>query len=194
MLYIALGSRFVLATVFILAGLSKLSAPSSFARAVRKYDLLPQRLEAPVAYALPLFEMGCGVLLALGIGTSAVAVVLAGALIAFTIIVGIALTQRKVIDCGCFGPTAPKKITWVSVVRNVLLLGMAILVTIVPSPAISIAPIVVGRASAFGQLPSGVGPPVLIATTTGTLGALVVSEALRAWKAARAFTQKDAQR
>jgi uncharacterized membrane protein YphA (DoxX/SURF4 family) len=191
--YAALASRFVLATVFILAGLSKISAPSSFARAVRKYDLLPERLETPVAYALPPIEVGCGLLLALGIGTSAVAVVLAAALVAFTIVVGIALTQRKVIDCGCFGPTAPKKITWFSIFRNALLLAVAILVMVVPSPALSIAPIVVGRASAFTQLPPGAGTPVLIAATTGTLGILLASEAFRARKAARAFTRGSGQ-
>jgi hypothetical protein len=106
---------------------------------------------------------------------------------AVQIVIGIALRERKVIDCGCFGPTAPKKITWVSLLRNALLLAIAVFLIIVPSQAFSVAPMILASGSAPSHLTQSAGVPLLIAATTGTLGALLVSDALRARKTVRAF-------
>lgn len=59
----ALAVRFVLATVFVFAGLAKLGGRREFAQAVRGYALLPERAVRPVAVLLPPAELAAGALL-----------------------------------------------------------------------------------------------------------------------------------
>jgi uncharacterized membrane protein YphA (DoxX/SURF4 family) len=186
--YLALSSRFALGLVFILAGISKAWSPSSFERALRKYDFLPLALNRPVAFALPPLEIVAGLMLTLGVATAWVALFVAAALIAFSLIIGRALIQRKVIDCGCFGPTAPKRITWWSMARNAFLLAMAVLVVFVAPPIFSIAPATL-MSSALRDLPGDSGLPIFIASTMATLGAMIASDMTRAQMAVRAMDQ-----
>lgn len=186
--YLIMACQFVLATVFLLAGFAKLFSLSSFARAVRKYRLLPPSVVTPVAFALPPLEVSCGVLLFFGVATTAVSLLLACALVAFTAVVGRALAQGRVIECGCFGPTAPKRITWTAVARNVVLLGMTTAVAAVPSETFSIAPrLTLGR-TAEASLAAGAALPTLIAATSLTLCAFLVSDMSRSTKAKRLFS------
>jgi uncharacterized membrane protein YphA (DoxX/SURF4 family) len=172
---VALAARFALATVFLLAGAAKLSALPQFTAGVAKFELLPQRLVRPVAYSLPPLELVGGLALALGIGMRVVAGLLALVLAGFTIAVSAALAERKRIDCGCFGPGAPRPITWLTVLRNLVLLGPAVLVAAKAPRALSL------DAALFGgrHASAATGTAMLVVGTLAVFAALATSEAVR---------------
>jgi uncharacterized membrane protein YphA (DoxX/SURF4 family) len=172
---VALAARFALATVFLLAGAAKLSALPQFTSGVEKFELLPARLVRPVAYSIPPLELVSGLLLAFGIGIRVIAGLLALVLAGFTIAVSAALVERKTIDCECFGPGAPRPITWLTVFRNLALLGLAGLVAVEAPHALSL------DAALFGgrHASAATGTAMLVVGTLAIFAALVTSEAVR---------------
>jgi uncharacterized membrane protein YphA (DoxX/SURF4 family) len=96
-------ARLALAGVFIYAGWPKLVDPDGTARSIRAYRLLPEFAVQPLAYALPVFELALALLLILGLGTRAVALITAAVLAMFAVAVGTAWARGLNIDCGCFG-------------------------------------------------------------------------------------------
>lgn len=58
------GVRVLLAAVFLLAALAKVSSPSGFVAKVGNYRLVPQELVGLVAAAVIVMELGTGALLA----------------------------------------------------------------------------------------------------------------------------------
>lgn len=134
MAYGSVALRFVIGTVFVLAGLAKLPRRADFEAAVRGYGLISSRFVRPVSRAIPAGELIGGTLILVGLGTRAVAVALAAALVSFSAAVAINLLKGRQIDCGCFAIGAPRRITWITVVRNVVLAGMAVAVAARPTP------------------------------------------------------------
>jgi uncharacterized membrane protein YphA (DoxX/SURF4 family) len=96
-------ARLGLAAVWTWAGLAKIADPAEAAQAVRAYRLLPEALVKPVGYGLPFLELALALLLLIGLGTRAAAL-LSGALL-LVFIAGIASVRARgmSIDCGCFG-------------------------------------------------------------------------------------------
>ena len=171
----ALAARFVLATVFLLAGVAKLSGRRAFASGVAKYELLPPALVRPIALAIPPLELAGGLLLALGLVVRPAAALLALALCAFTVAVSTALLRGKSLDCGCFGPTAPRPITWLTVLRNLGLLALAVLVVVRPPRALALDSLVLGG----GDVSTSTALAVLVAATAAVFVTLVSNEAVR---------------
>lgn len=58
---VAIGFRFFLGAVFVLAGLAKLARRSDFAAAVRGYELVPTPFVPLAAGGIPLLETALGV-------------------------------------------------------------------------------------------------------------------------------------
>jgi len=52
-----------LAAVFLYASIDKIRDPLQFADSVAAFAILPVQLISPLALSLPLFEVGCGLLL-----------------------------------------------------------------------------------------------------------------------------------
>ncbi|MBW0118895.1 MauE/DoxX family redox-associated membrane protein [Pseudonocardia abyssalis] len=96
-------ARFGLAAVWLLSGIPKALDPDQTYVAVRAYDVLPDLGVELVAGILPWLEIALAVLLVLGLGTRAVAVVSAGLLLVFVAGVTQAWVRGLSIDCGCFG-------------------------------------------------------------------------------------------
>ncbi len=96
-------ARFGLAAVWLLSGLPKALDPDQTYVAVRAYDVLPPLGVELVAAILPWLEIALAVLLLLGLGTRAVAVLSAGLLLVFVAGVSQAWARGLSIDCGCFG-------------------------------------------------------------------------------------------
>ena len=124
-LLIALG-RVGLGGLLIVAGLLKARAPGAFATEIANYQLWPA--VAPyVAATLPMIELGLGAALiaaprawrrAAGLGAALL-------LVGFTLAVGSVYFRGLNIDCGCFG-TGGGPITFVTILRNLALLGVAL--------------------------------------------------------------------
>lgn len=95
--------RLVLAAVFATAGAQKLPDPAASVRAVRAYRLLPEAVVHPVAYGLPVLEIGLAALLLLGLATRLAALLSAVLLLVFVAGIASVAARGLSIDCGCFG-------------------------------------------------------------------------------------------
>lgn len=179
-----LAVRFLLASVFMLAGLAKIPHRREFTRLVRRYGVLPPGLVAPVAALLPPLELVCGLCLAVGFSTAPIAAVLGVILGAFTVVVAANLLRGNEIDCGCFNISGPSRISWFLVGRNLVLGAMAASIVVQPPGALSLDALLfdanehgITRSDAIG---------VLVATVATTAVIAMAAESANAWKALRA--------
>lgn len=115
--------RFLLAAIFIYAGILKMVSPQDFSDSLAAYRMFPVWIINWIALALPPFEIVCGMLVLTGfcIRIGMLAMVLMSFIFTGTII--IALTRGISIDCGCFGESSWMKLSpWVALPRDMLLL------------------------------------------------------------------------
>ena len=129
-----LGIRFVLGLVLVTASFPKLADQDDFRRALRNYQLLPFSLVRPVARWLPRLELLVGGLLVGGLATRVVASISAIAFFAFSSAVAINLARGRKIECGCFGGSAPRRITWRLVCQDLTLAAGAVALVADPPP------------------------------------------------------------
>jgi uncharacterized membrane protein YphA (DoxX/SURF4 family) len=129
--------RVVLGLVFMAAALSKISDPPGFAKAIWAYQLFPTWSLHPIALVLPWLEWFCGLALCLGVWIRAAALWVGGLLLAFCLALSVNLVRGQVVDCGCFGASAPRTeaqrladMRW-TLLRDAALLLMAIQVVVV---------------------------------------------------------------
>jgi Methylamine utilisation protein MauE len=118
----------VLAGVFAAAALTKLRALDAFVGVVHNYRLVPEPLERPVAYGLPVVELAIavGVLLPAVRAPAALAAALLLALFAGAMAINL-VRGRRDIDCGCFATVLRQRLSWPLVLRNLLLAALALL-------------------------------------------------------------------
>ncbi len=122
---LTLAFRTFLGFSFLLAGLPKLFDRDRFQRAIEGYRLVPSAWSGVLAVWVPRVEVAAGAGLLLGVGERFFSVVLLVLLISFTGAVVLNLARGREIDCGCFGAGAMRPITWLTVARNLLLIGLA---------------------------------------------------------------------
>lgn len=173
--------RFVLATVFAVAGAAKLGDRAAFAEAVAGYRLLPDRWAAAVARLLPPLELTAAALLAAGVATGPVAGALGALLVVFVAAVVANLARGRRIDCGCFGATVERRLSWWTVARNVALVVAAAVVVSDPPAALSLAP---GAADPDGDR-TGAAVAMLAAGSLAVVASLLVSAGVTVAAAAR---------
>jgi hypothetical protein len=119
----------VLAGVFGAAALAKLRALDAFVGVVHNYRLVPEPLERPIAYALPVVELAIavGVLAPATRAPAAFAAAILLALFAGAMAINLGRGRRD-IDCGCFATVLRQRLSWPLVLRNLLLAALALLV------------------------------------------------------------------
>ena len=98
--------RWVLAAMFLVAGIIKLSDPQVFAVTVDAFGILPRGLALPVAWLLPMIEVAAALGLALDRRGSLG--VLSGLLLFFVALLAWGISMGFHIDCGCYGPGDPE--------------------------------------------------------------------------------------
>lgn len=120
-------ARLSLAGLFGAAAATKLAALEPFTGVVRNYRLLPEPLVRPVALSLPVAELllAAGLMVpATGRAAAAGAVLL---LLAFAAAMAVNIRRGRVdIDCGCFMTVLRQRLGWGLVVRNLLLVLLAL--------------------------------------------------------------------
>jgi hypothetical protein len=117
----------LLAVVFASAAVGKLMELSTFAAVVENYRILPRLLAAPVAYVLPVVELAVALALLVPVTRPAAAGAAAILLGVFALAIGINVRRgRLTIDCGCFRSTHRQRISWWMVLRNLLLMALAL--------------------------------------------------------------------
>lgn len=179
--FVSLVSRFLLAATFLLAGLAKLRRHDQFETAVRGFRIIPRRFVRPISTWLPRFEIVCGAFLGLGVAALLFAALLAAALLSFTYVVALNLLRGREIDCGCFGEFA-KPITWLTVARNVLLLGLAVFVLLVRPRILTVLPLLATSGSSDPTTTDALA--TLPVASLLVLGTLVLSRARGVWRSA----------
>lgn len=96
-------TRLFLAGVFLLSGWPKLIDTEGTVRSVRAFELMPEVMVRPFAYALPMVELCVAVILIAGIGTRVAALLTAALMVMFLFGIVMAWARGLEIDCGCFG-------------------------------------------------------------------------------------------
>lgn len=123
--YLALLFRWCLGVIFVYAGFVKIADPLGFALALYNYHILPAWVINPLAICLPWVEVIIGTALLAGIMIPGGALVVNSMLAIFAVAIGISLIRGLDIACGCFSTSATAEpITWLYVVRDLVLLGM----------------------------------------------------------------------
>jgi len=104
-------SRFVLAAVFIYAGVVKSNDIVAFAGQIANYQILPYAWNYLVASILPYLELLCGMLLLLNMRVRPAILVLFVLNIIFMLALSSAIIRGFDIDCGCFNPDSANPTT-----------------------------------------------------------------------------------
>lgn len=171
--YLALVSRFGLASTFVMAGLSKVGDLAGFTKVVRSYEVLPERTVPIVARSVPTAELGVGGLLALGAAQVAAASLSIVMLVGFSVAVARNLIRGRRIDCGCLGVTGRQRISWGTILRNGAMLAPALILVARPTTALTLTQ------HDVSALRSGEAVALLITASTVVAAALLLSQARR---------------
>src|SRR5262249_50768217 len=124
LLWIRLGCRYVLAAVFLMAAITKITDLSGFTDEMVLHSGLPYYPALALAAILPWLELTCGVCLALGYAVREAASILVLLLLA---LLCYSLTHLGQTDCHCFlFPTRTPEWMWWPTIRNSLLLACAL--------------------------------------------------------------------
>ena len=122
------GLRWLLGLIFLYAGVAKWRAPQDFADSVASFWILPYSDINVLALSLPCFEVLTAVLLLTGWRQRAAALAVIVMTSVFAAAMLTALAKGLSVDCGCFGGGTPSRLhTWISLGRDLLLLGAAAL-------------------------------------------------------------------
>ncbi len=119
-------SATAMTVVLFAAAWAKLRAPDRFARALRSYEVIPQRTIPVLVVAVPVAELVFATLQWIDSLQPIVGIALVLMLVAFTVLLLRSLAAGKDADCGCFGSAVPEKVSWFSVLRNIVLIGLAL--------------------------------------------------------------------
>jgi len=112
--------------VFIYAGVDKLRDPLHFSDSINAFELLPAALIDPIALALPIFEIICGIMIFLPPTRRVGAMALTFASFMFFAALLSALLRGLTLDCGCFGAGVPSRPRmWAELGLDTLLVGGA---------------------------------------------------------------------
>ena len=120
--------RVALGTLFVYAGVLKISDPVAFAGSIAAYKLLPYFATYLAAAILPWLEVICGLLLISGLRVRAAAAMVVLLNLVFIFALAAAMARGLDIDCGCFRQGGAKTPVWQALVRDGVLLAMALLV------------------------------------------------------------------
>jgi putative oxidoreductase len=120
--------RILLGFAFILSGVSKLVDLHGFAESIRGFEMLPGWLIWGATIAIPVIEVASGVLLVTGLCVRWSSGVVMGLLVIFIAAIVPNIVVGNEIDCGCFGPLTHDKVDGALLVRDIVMLGIAVLV------------------------------------------------------------------
>lgn len=125
--YVLFACRLIVAFVFIIAGISKISNMEAFSDSIQNYRLMPLILINFFAIILPWIEFTTGMLLLFGILVKENSFIITVMLIVFIAAIGISLARGLNIDCGCFDTILGTQIGLLKIGENLILLIMSFL-------------------------------------------------------------------
>ena len=117
--------RLALGALFVWAALAKIADVPGFVAEVHNFRIVPVALENIFAMTLPWIELVAGVALIVNIAPRSGLVVLGALLVVFFVAILLAIFRNLDIACGCFGTTDASRTGWITLIRDVVFLGMA---------------------------------------------------------------------
>jgi uncharacterized membrane protein YphA (DoxX/SURF4 family) len=172
--------RFVLGSLFLLAGVAKVRRRADFAEVVAGYKFAPRLVDPTVvARWLPWLEAVGGALLLVGALVRPTSVAVGGLLAGFTALVAFNLLRGREIDCGCLGDVVASRISWFHVIQNIALIGFAILVAVVDPRSLAFDSVIGGARA--GSASTG-----FAAAIAATLLVALLMNATVGWRLQRA--------
>lgn len=137
MIYLLLGFRWLLAAVLVTFGGRKLLAGGidQLAEDMANYRVLPDAMLRPAAIVLPWLEVAAGLCLALGILLVPASVCVGLMLGGFTVVISWHLLRGHEFRCGCGDD---ETISWMIVLRDLVLCMAAFMVAVGPSAGLAI--------------------------------------------------------
>ncbi|MEO8206691.1 MAG: MauE/DoxX family redox-associated membrane protein [Chthoniobacterales bacterium] len=122
-------ARGLLAAVFFYSGVIKLGSSESFAATIYSFAIVPEWFANIFAHGLPWAELLAAILLVFPRVYRAGALLISIFCVLFLIALGWALSYGLVIDCNCFGESAPSlQKMWFAMARDVFLFAVAIFI------------------------------------------------------------------
>src|SRR5579862_8450203 len=152
-----LAARFALAAVFAVAGLAKLRDVGGSRKSLGEFGV-PGAFTPALALLLPLAELACAIALLRDRWAVPGAIGAMALLGVFSVGITVNLARGRTANCHCFGQLSSSPVSWRTLVRNVALLGLAIVVAWeadqTPSawPALSADALETGMLVALGAL------------------------------------------
>src|ERR1700733_14968252 len=120
-------SRLLLAVVFAIAGIAKLSDLGGTRKTLADFGV-PEFLARGAALLQPLFELACAAALIPSISAWWGAAGVLAMLLLFTGAIVVNMARGRTRDCHCFGQLHSERIGWKTIVRNASLSAVAALV------------------------------------------------------------------
>ncbi|NUT78500.1 methylamine utilization protein MauE [Pseudomonas sp. C1C7] len=128
-----IASAIAIAVLLASAATHKVRAPARFARQLGDYQLLPEALVRPVARLVPFLELAIAFALLVPVSRHWAALSAASLLALYAAAIGINLWRgRRDIDCGCAGPDQAQPLRPVLLLRNSVLVALALLASVAP--------------------------------------------------------------
>lgn len=124
-------SALVVAVILASAATHKLRSQARFTSQVADYQLLPRVLVRPVARLLPWLELAIAFALLAPLSRSFAALGAMALLAGYALAIAVNLWRgRHDIDCGCSGPDQAQPLRPVLLLRNALLVGLALVASL----------------------------------------------------------------
>ncbi len=153
--------RLALGALLLAAGVAKLTDRAGTRQAVAEYEVLPPAAANAFAALLPWVETSLGVLLLLGLATSAAAALAVPLFLSFAAAISVNLARGRSFDCHCFGSLQNDEIGPAALARALVLALAAFAVAAGASSFGALDALVFGS---NGLPPAGeIAPAVLIA-------------------------------
>ena len=128
-----IASALAIAVLLASAATNKVRAPARFAKQLADYQLLPDSLVRPSARLIPVLELVIAFALLVPACRSWAALSAASLIALYATAIGINLWRgRRDIDCGCAGPDQAQPLRPILLLRNSVLVGLALLAGVAP--------------------------------------------------------------
>lgn len=131
LIIVDLVSRITLASIFIIAGLAKVTSNKSTTETVRGFGISSIRISTVLGFSLPFVEIMIGIgLLLPGVGLVA-GIASSFLFLCFSFVLIVALIQGKSVSCGCFGKSRAEGVDHLTALRSLLFLAASILLVVI---------------------------------------------------------------
>jgi len=120
--------KFFCGLVLAFASLDKLGNPHQFAEMVANFKVLPDSLVPLAGVVIPWLEFFAGLCLIFGIKWRGAALIFCGLMMVYILAMSWDLLSGIDVNCVCFKSDSTEKITWMTVLRDVLFLWAGFIV------------------------------------------------------------------